>query len=234
MEKFKKQNALINAFTSDKVAYKEVHHDLLNLFMGIIQKQYENVSKNINTINISKELICKYANIAKTKTIFPYLQDLAHIQYKLNEKDIQRINKASDYKVKKGFFTFITSAQEIVSSDKREISYKIEFNPKLFNFLLDKQYCLDYGNYTTIKNNDISSLNSKYQKIIGELILSNKYKKEFSFSYEYLKDKFNITNKPNGYLMDILKLHLPKLQDKFMDFDYEFHKRDKLISIVLK
>lgn len=232
IDKFKKQNALINAIFDSEIKYKEVHHDLSNLIMGVIQKIYRE-NKDFNTIVLSKEQICKYANLDLSSNIFPHLKDLIKINYTFTTDDIKKLKKTG-LNITNRVSAFITDIVEENSEDKRSKIYKIKFNTDLFSFLLDNKFSVNHGNYAVIKIADIAFLNSKYQKMLGELFLEHKYKKEFSFHYDFLRKKFNIENKAMGYLMDILKLHLPKLQDKFMHFKYEFHKKDKLLSISLK
>lgn len=233
IDKFKKQNALINAFISDKVVYKEVHHDLLNLFMMTIQDLYLKHDNNFNIINIDKELICAKANIDISTPVFPYLKELVDIKYQFTKKDIARLNKLG-LSITNKISAFIIDVEELTYGDKRSKKYKITFNKNLFSYLLDNEFCIKHGNYTVIRNTNINSLKSKYQKMLAEIILSNKFKKEFDLDYEELRIKFGIANKPFSYLTKILKKHLPILQENFMDFDYEYHKKDKKMSIYLK
>ncbi len=229
LDKFKKQNALINAFTSNKIIYKEVHHDLLNLFMSIIQKKYNSGDYNFDVMNISQEIICNKANVSKIN-LFQNIKDLMNINYILTKEDKARLKK-NGLNISDGAFSFITSIIKNIDNPNKPI-YKITFNNELFKFLLDKNYCLKNGNYTEIQISDISLLKGKHQKILAEILLSHKYKKEFSLDYDFLIKKFNIQSK---YLVGIIKKVAISINKQFIKFEYEIHKKDKKISFrVLK
>jgi hypothetical protein len=231
-----KQNPLIMA--EFEKAFSEVDHDIVNILLHSLQNNLLYDGANINLINYKQVLNRKIVISA------PTFKELGKFGVNANDQIFEALKKIRDTSaiirnftdidgkfIKAKTVSLIDDVRLIAKSDKdaRENEFEIQFN-EWFLQTSTRHFNQQVGNYTNVKIVTVASLKSKHAKKLYEILESQKYKhKSFAIKLKTLNRVFNLEDKPLSYFTKIINIAKP-LVDQLIKFEYEVHKKDKLIS----
>ena len=232
-----KQNPLILA--EFEKAFSEVDHDVVNILLHSLQNEYLLDNTNINLLNykdiMDRKVIIQastFKNLGKfgknaNKEIF---ESLAKIQF--TDARIKNFTDFDGKFVKAMTVSIIDSVRWLengMTGDNREQAFEVQFN-EWFLRVSTKSFNIEVGNFTNLEISDLSLLKSKHAKKLYEILKAKEYREtSFAIKLSDMQKIFNLENKTMAYMNQMLKRIKP-LIEKFIEFEYEIFKKDKLIS----
>lgn len=232
-----KQNPVIRGhFLDDEGRVKmlsEFDFDVLNAIYLITQQSLFSVHpvqyKELIEIEISLHDIKKVLGIPKNKSYAPIVNAIHSLFLtEISLKDFVHPVCGTKYKFLK---TRIINKYGLI--DNYEDIYRIEINEIfLVNILRHSSKDKNIGNFTPVRIVNTRSLRSKHSKRLYEYLLSVKYKKNFSLELDELNKLFGV-NYRSLYLHRDTLVRSYDAVNSMIQFNYEFHSRDKKISFMI-
>ncbi|MFX4155537.1 replication initiation protein [Aliarcobacter butzleri] len=220
-----KQNNLIECSFEELTTWSEIHHDLLNELIAIFQN-YDHQKTLFS--DLDRRIFIRRSTLEKNicirrktnKEIYDLLKKMRDTSFTI--KGIYQLN---GYKTQAAISFFEKVFLHEMAG--RESYFEIEYS-ELFSMLCHKDYSLKYGNYCKLNLLKITSLKSKYAKALLELIESNKYKKQITFTEKELKSFLRYEVKHYrfaGLIREVSKVY--ESVNSHVKFTYSINKRTK-------
>lgn len=224
-----KQNSLIECSFKELETWNEIHHDLVNELIAIFQQiDYRgNLFKEEfkKKIFVRRKTLERNSNFKRrtNKEIFDFFKKIRDTSF-----TIKGIDQRTGYKTTEAiaFLDYVKMHEEVGKDTYFELDYT-----ELFALLCQKEYSLNYGNYSKINLLQTTQLNSKYAKALLEMLEANKYKKQFTLKEQELKSylKYDVKHYYfSGLIKEINKVY--NSVNSHINFTYTPHKSEKSIT----